>query len=111
MRQGNRESRAGSAQTDERTNALWGSGKKFALTIATFVIALTALAGGNVGRADAARQAAYASPGLLNEAAANPQQLFDVIVQAAAHGTTDAVASKVEELGDFPYGPECVAFE
>src|SRR6266571_155683 len=92
MRQGNRESRAGSTQFDERANALWGSGKKLTLTIATFLIALTALAGGNVGRADAASQTAYTSPGLLDEAAANPQKLFDVIVQAAERGTSDAVA-------------------
>jgi len=96
MRQGNRESRAGSAQFDERANALWGGGKKLTLTIATFLIALTALAVGNVGRADAAGQTAYTSPGLLDEAAANPQQLFDVIVQAAARGTSDAVAKDVE---------------
>jgi serine protease AprX len=98
MRQGNRESRPGSARFDERANALWGSGKKLALTIATSLIALTAFAGGNVGRADAARQAAYTSPGLLDEAAANPQQLFDVIVQAAAPGTSDAVANDVEDV-------------
>src|SRR6266545_1380898 len=87
MRQGNRESRTGSAQHDERANALWGSGKKLALTIATSFVALTAFAGGNVGRADAARQPAYTSPGLL-----------DVIVQAAARGTSDAVANDVEDV-------------
>ncbi len=98
MRQGNRESRAGSAQYGKRANALWGSGKKLTLTIATFLIALTALAAGNVGRADAAGQTAYTSPGLLDEAAANPKQLFDVIVQAAARGTSDAVAKDVEDV-------------
>ena len=35
-------------------------------------------------------------PGLLDEAAANPQQLFDVIVQAAERGTSDAVAKDVD---------------
>lgn len=98
MRQANRESRAGSAQHDERANALWGSGKKLTLTIATFLIVLTALAGGNVGRADAARQDVYTSPGLLDEAAANPQRLFDVIVQAVQRGTSDAVAKDVEAV-------------
>src|SRR5439155_21827603 len=75
-----------------------GSHRTLTLTLATFLITLTALAGGNVGRAAAARQAAYASPGLLDEAAANPQKLFDVIVQAAARGTTDAVAQDIEDV-------------
>jgi serine protease AprX len=98
MRQDRRDCRARSAHREQRANALWGSGKKLKLALALLVITLTALAGGNVGRADAAGQAAYTSAGLLAEAEANPQQLFDVIVQAAARGTTDAVAKEIEDV-------------
>jgi len=97
MRQGGREGRAGSAQVEERANALWGSGKKLTLTIAAFLIALAAVAAGNVRPAAAATPAAYTSAGLLDEAAANPQQLFDVIVQAAQRGASDAVAKAVQD--------------
>jgi len=98
MRQDRNGGRARSAQRDERANTLWGSGKKHRLALTMLVITLTALAAGNVGRADAAGQAAYTSAGLLDEAQANPQQLFDVIVQAAARGTSDAVAKEIEDV-------------
>jgi len=86
MRQGNLERRGVSTRSEERGNALWGSGKKLALTLATLVVTLFAVAAAQVGTAQAGPQPAYTSPGLLAEATAHPQQLFDVIVQARQRG-------------------------
>jgi len=98
MRRRDRESRRGcSAQTEVRANVLWG-GKKLTLTLATLLVALSAFLAGNIGRADAAKQPAYTTPGLLDEAAANPQQLFNVIVQAAERRKSDDVATEVADV-------------
>lgn len=98
MRHDNRESRRSSAHPGERANALWGKGKKLTLVLATLLVALVALSAGEVGRADAAKQPAYASRGLLDEAAANPGGLFDVIVQAAKDGKSSDVAKEIAEV-------------
>ncbi len=83
--------------TEVRANALWGNGKKLTLLLATMLVALVALSAGQVGRADAAEQLAYASPGLLDQAVANPNGLFNVIVQAAKDRKSADVASEVND--------------
>ena len=92
MRQGS------STHTDARANALWGNGKKLRLLLATMLVALVALSAGQVGRADAASRLAYASPGLLDQAAANPNDFFDVIVQATKDRKSADVAGEVSDV-------------
>ena len=98
MRQDDRKSRCGSTHTNVRANALWGNGKKLTLLLATMLVALVALSAGQVGRAAAASQLAYASPGLLDQATANPNGLFDVIVQAAKDRKSADVALEVADV-------------
>jgi len=107
MRQENRHRRDGSARPEERSNALWGGGKKHALTLAALVVLLMALAAAQVGTARAEKQPAYTSPGLLADATAHPAQLFDVIVQARQRGAASdagaAVAAGIQgEVKDRP---------
>ena len=98
MRQDDREMRSGSTTTTERANALWGNGKKLTLLLATMLVALVALSAGQVGRASAAKTLAYASAGLLDQAAANPNTVFDVIVQATADRSSADVAGEVSDV-------------
>ncbi len=98
MRQANRQSRLGSARSDERANALWGGGKGLALAIATFLVIVAGLVAGQVGAADAANQPAYTSPGLLDQAAAAPDQLFAVIVQGTKDHSSSDVGKEVSDV-------------
>src|SRR5262245_10795896 len=95
MRHENRQRPGGSTQPGERSNALWGSGKKLTLTLATLVVALIAIAAGRVETAQAERQPAYLSPGLLADATAHPQKLFDVIVQERRRGADKGTSATV----------------
>ena len=97
MRQDDRKSRCGSMRNDVRGNALWGNGKKLTLALATMLVALVALTAGQVKSADAAKQLAYMSPGLLDQAAASPNNMFDVIVQAAKERKSADVVKEVED--------------
>ena len=97
MRHDDLKGRGTPVQLEERSNALWGSGKKVTVLLATMLVALVALSAGEVGRADAAKQLAYASAGLLDQAAANPSEMFDVIVQATRDRKTADVVKEVED--------------
>ena len=100
MRQENRQRRDGSTRPDERANALWGGGKKLMLSLAMLVL-LLALAAAQVGTARAEKQPAYTSPGLLADASAHPNKLFDVIVQARQRGAAaDAGANVATGIKD-----------
>jgi serine protease AprX len=86
----------------ERGNALWGGGKRWSVLAALTVSALAVLAG-QVTPATASGGDAYLSPGLLEEAEANPEQLFDVIVQAErGRKTADAADEVVDVVADDP---------
>jgi serine protease AprX len=69
---------------ESRSNALWGSGKRGMITLALAAmlvvpVAGSASSGGNSGPGDGKN--AFVPPSLLAKAAANPLQMFDVIVQ------------------------------
>ncbi|MGH3136239.1 MAG: S8 family serine peptidase [Gaiellaceae bacterium] len=81
-----------------RGNALWGSKRALPLTLSALVIAFLALGGGRVEAADSPKVDVYMSAGLLAEAKASPDALFDVIVQARAGKKTDDVASEVAKV-------------
>ena len=86
----------------ERGNALWGGGKRWSVLAALTVSVLGVLAG-QVTPATASGSDAYLSPGLLEEAQANPDQVFDVIVQAEpGRKTADAVDEVLDVVEDDP---------
>ena len=82
----------------ERSNALWGDGRKKLMTIlSTLVVAVTVIAGTAVP-ASATERLAYVTPSLLVEASSNPDRLFNVIVQAAPGKSTADVAGEVTKV-------------
>ena len=82
----------------ERSNALWGDGRKKLMTIlSTLVVAVTVIAGTAVP-ASATERLAYVTPSLLVEASSNPDRLFNVIVQAAPGKNTADVAGEVTKV-------------
>ena len=92
----------GTPKNGERGNALWGGGKRRFVLAALTVSALAVLAG-QVTPATASGSDAYLSSGLLEEAEANPEQLFDVIVQAErGRKTADAVDEVLDVVEDDP---------
>ena len=85
------------AEEGMRANALWGGGGK-RISVLLVVLAIAAAAMLGVARpAHADREPAYTSPGLLEEAAANPRALFNVIVQAAPGRRSQDAAEEVTE--------------
>ncbi len=82
-----------------RGNALWGDGKRtLQLTLAALLVVALSLGVGGVQAAEASKADAYVSPGLLAEAEASPDALFDVIVQAEPGKKTDDVANEVTKV-------------
>ena len=95
-------SHTGPPKNGERGNALWGGGKRWSVLAALTVWALSVFAG-QVTPATASGSDAYLSRGLLEEAEANPEQLFDVIVQAErGRKTADAVDEVVDVVEHDP---------
>ncbi len=90
----------GAVKPGERANALWGGGgkigKKTTIVLATMV-ALLACAAGQISPAAASSNDAYVSPALLQDATANPDQLFDVLVQGVKGKDSSDVAKEVED--------------
>jgi serine protease AprX len=83
---------------ETRGNALWGSKGTLSLTLAVMIVGALALGGGRVAAAESPKLDAYVSPGLLDEANASPDALFDVIVQARMGKKTDDVANEVAKI-------------
>lgn len=82
-----------------RGNALWGGGKgSLPATIAALLVVALALGVGRVQASDGSKVGAYLSPGLLAEAEASPDALFDVIVQARPGKKTSDVADAVTKV-------------
>ena len=72
---------------EQRSNALWGSGKRGFLLLAVAAAVISPVA----GSAHSTNPAAAAAGGpLVQKAAANPDQVFNVIVQARGHGNGHA---------------------
>ncbi|OFW74070.1 MAG: hypothetical protein A2Y55_13380 [Actinobacteria bacterium RBG_16_68_12] len=89
----------GTTTGEVRGNALWGGGRRtLAVTLAALLVVAVALVAGRVQVAEASDADAYVSPGLLAEAAASPDGLFDVIVQARKGKKTDDVADEVTKV-------------
>jgi len=85
----------------QKGHALWGGGKRAlprTLPLAALLVAALALGIGGVQAAEASEADVYVSPGLLAEAEASPNALFDVIVQARRGENTDDVAEEVTEI-------------
>jgi serine protease AprX len=76
---------------DQRGNALWGSGKRGILLL-TLALAAIAPVAGSAGSTSAA-------PGgtLLERAAANPEQVFDVIVQTRGSAGKNRAADAIDD--------------
>ena len=92
---------AGSPSGENRGNVLWGDDRRtlihpFALLL--LLVAALALLGGRLEGAQASSADAYVSPGLLAEAEASPDALFDVIVQATPGKKTADVAEEVTDV-------------
>ena len=81
-----------------RGNALWGGGKgSLPAALTAVMLVLLALGAGRVQASDGAKVDLYVSPGLLDEAKASPNALFDVIVQAKRGEKASDVASAVRD--------------
>lgn len=93
---------AGLLPTGIRGNDLWGSGRTTRRLLAFASIAaalLAAVAGAAIpapASASTAKARAYVTPSLVEDATANPDALFDVIVQGTKGHGSDAVAVDVE---------------
>jgi serine protease AprX len=82
-----------------RGNILWGDGDgRLRLLLAPLLAVALALAVGGVQTARASKADAYLSPGLEAEAKANPDVLFDVIVQARKGKKSEDVADEVTKV-------------
>lgn len=80
-----------------RSNALWGGKrKKLSTILATFVVAVAAIAG-TTAPASAGEPLAYVTPSLLASASSDPNGMFDVIVLARKDGTSADVAKDVAD--------------
>jgi serine protease AprX len=84
-RHGERQNALWGRRGEQRGNALWGSGKRgiFLLAVAAAVIGPVA---GSAAPPKKSARSAGTGPSLVQVAAANPDQVFDVIVQARGHG-------------------------
>lgn len=83
---------------ETRGNALWGGKGPLSLTLTVLVVGALALGGGRVEAAESPKVDAYLSAGLLEEAEASPNALFDVIVQARKGKKTEDVAGEVMKV-------------
>src|SRR5437667_10835570 len=83
---------------ESRSNALWGSGKRGMITLALAAMLVVPVAGSasstNSGLGD---KSATVPNSLLAKAAANPLQMFDVIVQGDKDSSSSAVADEVQK--------------
>ncbi len=80
---------------------LWGRGGRGARIALLAVVSVLALAAADVQLADAAstknKDAAFVAKGLLSAATANPDQLFNVIVQASPGENANNVGNQVDQ--------------
>jgi serine protease AprX len=95
----------GTAASGARSNALWGGKRPLATGLAVVAV-LLALGAGSVQASNGSggsKPDPYLSPRLLDEAKANPDELFDVIVQARSGAQPSDVAQAVlDTVKDLP---------
>jgi serine protease AprX len=101
MRQGRDAGRqAGHDQEQVRGNALWGGGKRsFSLTVVAILAVVLAALGGTAQPAQAGKdkEEAFVPQQLLEAAKANPEGLFNVIVQGRDEKPSADVADEVSD--------------
>ena len=106
MRHDNVSRRGGKGSAGQtRGNALWGGGKgTLPATLTVLLLVVLALGAGRVQASDGSKVDAYLSPGLLDQAQAAPDALFDVIVQAGPGRKTKDVADAVSQVQSDAHG-------
>jgi serine protease AprX len=87
----------GRSDVGERSNALWGDGRKKLVTLLSVLTVAAAVIAGTAVPASASKQPAYVTPSLLADALAQPNSLFDVIVQARKGGKSADAAKDVTD--------------
>ncbi len=87
----------GRSDVGERSNALWGDGRKKLVTLLSMLTVAAAVIAGTAVPASASKQPAYVTPSLLADALAQPNSLFDVIVQARKGGKSADAAKDVTD--------------
>jgi serine protease AprX len=87
----------GQGDIGERSNALWGDGRKRLVTLVAMLTVALAVVAGSAVPASASSEPAYVTPSLLVAASAQPDTLFDVIVQAVKDGKSANVAKDVAD--------------
>ena len=97
LRSGERQNALWGRRGENRGNALWGSGKRGILLLAVAATMIVPVAGSAAPRSaqSPARTSATTSTTLLELAAANPDQVFDVIVQTHATGGKSRAAEAI----------------
>ena len=102
MRHDNVSRRGGKGSAGQtRGNALWGGGKgTLPGTLTVLLLVVLALGAGRVQASDGTKVDAYLSPGLLDQAQASPDALFDVIVQGSKGKTTGDVEKATKRALD-----------
>ena len=80
---------------ESRSNALWGSGKRGMITLALAAMLIVPMAS-SASSGDNNGGGAIVPNSLLAQAAANPLQMFDVIVQGDKQSTSSDVANEVQ---------------
>jgi serine protease AprX len=97
LAKGERQNALWGRRGENRGNALWGSGKRRFLLLATVATLVVPVAGSASPRSAHSQAPAGTTQTLLQLAAANPDQVFDVIVQTRASGgknrAGDAIAA------------------
>ncbi len=81
---------------ESRSNALWGSGKRGMITLALAAMLVVPVAGSASSLNSGPGNTAVVPNSLLAQAAANPLQMFDVIVQGDKSSSSSAVADEVQ---------------
>jgi serine protease AprX len=97
LRSGERQNALWGRRGENRGNALWGSGKRGMLLLAIAATMIVPVAGSAAPRSaqSPGRTSATTSTTLLELAAANPDQVFDVIVQTRASGGKNRAAEAI----------------
>ena len=95
LRRGIRANALWGRRGESRSNALWGSGKRGMITLALAAMLVVPMAG-SASSGDSGKNVAVVPNSLLVKAAANPLQMFDVIVQGDKSSSSADVAKDVQ---------------
>ena len=96
---GDRQNALWGRRGENRGNALWGSGKRGMLLLAIAATMIVPVAGSAAPRSASSSRHAPTGQTLLQAAAANPDQIFDVIVQTRGGGGKGRAADLIADAG------------